>query len=105
MGSHHHPCYSCISLVSVVVIVGAALVTVVFFVCFAAVVIAVLLYTIQYNSIQYNITSFISKTWNKNNITTTVCTQNWDGWKGGGQKRSGNYFDAQSQYNRILTNA
>ena len=38
----------------------------------------------QCNTIQYNRTSFIEQ----NNITTTICTQYWDGWKGGGQKKN-----------------
>ena len=41
--------------------------------------------TIQYNTIQYNTTSFISNI-EHNNITPTICSQHWDGWKGGGQK-------------------
>ena len=36
-------------------------------------------------SIQYNTTSFISNI-EHNNITPTICSQHWDGWKGGGQK-------------------
>ena len=43
--------------------------------------------TIQYNTIQYNTTSFISNI-EQNNITTTICIQHWDGWKGGGQKNN-----------------
>ena len=35
------------------------------------------------NTIQYNI--FISNI-EHNNITPTICSQHWDGWKGGGQK-------------------
>ena len=34
-----------------------------------------------YNTILYNTTSFISSI-EQNNITTTICTQHWDGWKG-----------------------
>ena len=41
--------------------------------------------TIQYNTIQYNTTSFISNI-EHNNITPTIYSQHWDGWKGGGQK-------------------
>ena len=37
------------------------------------------------NTIQYNTTSFISNI-EHNNITPTICSQHWDGWKGGGQK-------------------
>ena len=37
------------------------------------------------NTIQYNTTSLISNI-EHNNITPTICSQHWDGWKGGGQK-------------------
>ncbi len=36
---------------------------------------------------QYNTTSFISNI-EHNNITPPICTQHWDGWKGGGQKNN-----------------
>ena len=42
---------------------------------------------IQYNTIQYNTTSFISNK-EHNYIITTIFTQHWDGWKGGGQKNN-----------------
>ena len=38
------------------------------------------------NAIKYNTTSFISNI-EQNNIAT-ICTQHWDGWKGGGQKNN-----------------
>ena len=41
----------------------------------------------SYNTIQYNTTSFISNI-EQNNITTTIYSQHWDGWKGGGQKNN-----------------
>ena len=37
------------------------------------------------STIQYNTTSFISNI-EHNNITPTISSQHWDGWKGGGQK-------------------
>ena len=37
------------------------------------------------STIQYNTTSFISNI-ERNNITPTIFSQHWDGWKGGGQK-------------------
>ena len=37
------------------------------------------------HTIQYNTTSFISNI-EHNNITPTIYSQHWDGWKGGGQK-------------------
>ena len=40
---------------------------------------------VQYSTVQYNTTSFISNI-EHNNITPTICSQHWDGWKGGGQK-------------------
>ena len=40
--------------------------------------------TIQYNTIQYNTIYYIVyfQHLEQNNITTTICTQNWDDWKG-----------------------
>ena len=38
-------------------------------------------------TLQYNTTSFISNT-EHNYIITTIFTQHWDGWKGGGQKNN-----------------
>ena len=38
----------------------------------------------QYNTIQH----CLFPTKNKNIITTTICSQNWDDWKGGGQKNN-----------------
>ena len=46
---------------------------------------AKLVVRITYNTIQYNTTSFISNI-EHNNITPTISSQHWDGWKGGGQK-------------------
>ena len=43
--------------------------------------------TIQYNTIQYNTTSFMSNI-EHNYITTATFTKHWDGWKGGGQKNN-----------------
>ena len=37
--------------------------------------------TIRYDTIQYNTTSFISNI-EHNNITPTIYSQHWDGWKG-----------------------
>ena len=42
-------------------------------------------YTIQYNSIQYNI---VYSNIENNYTTTAIFTQYWDGWKGGGQKNN-----------------
>ena len=39
------------------------------------------------NTIQYNTTSFISNI-EHNYIISTIFTQHWDGWKGGGQKNN-----------------
>ena len=44
-------------------------------------------FLIQYNTIQYNTTSFISNI-EHNYTTTAIFTQYWDGWKGGGQKNT-----------------
>ena len=44
-------------------------------------------FLIQYNTIQYNTTSFISNI-EHNYTTTAIFTQYWDGWKGGGQKNN-----------------
>ena len=41
----------------------------------------------QHSRIQYNTTSFISNI-EHNCIITTIFTQHWDGWKGGGQKNN-----------------
>ena len=40
-----------------------------------------------FTTIQYNTTSFISNK-EHNYIITTMFTQHWDGWKGGGQKNN-----------------
>ena len=39
------------------------------------------------HTMQYNTTSFISNI-EHNYTTTAIVTQNWDGWKGGGQKNN-----------------
>ena len=44
-------------------------------------------FLIQYNTIQYNTTSFISNI-EHNYTTTAIFTQYWDGWKGGGPKNN-----------------
>ena len=44
-------------------------------------------FLIQYNTIQYNTTSFISNR-EHNYTTTAIFNQYWDGWKGGGQKNN-----------------
>ena len=41
----------------------------------------------QATQIQYNTTSFISNI-EHNYIITTIFTQHWDGWKGGGPKNN-----------------
>ena len=57
--------------------------------------------TIQYHTMQYNTTSFISNI-EHNYIITTIFTQHWDGWQGGGQKN--NLTVVHHQYeNRMAT--
>ena len=49
---------------------------------------------------QYNTTPVISNI-EPNNITmSTICTQHWDGWKGGGQKND-HLIMVHPQYDQI----
>ena len=42
----------------------------------------------QHNTIQYSIVYFEHTAVEQNYISTTICTQHWDGWNGGGQKNN-----------------
>ena len=52
-------------------------------------------------TIQYNTTSFISNI-EHNYIITTMFTQHWDGWKGGGQKSNLIVVHPQHPCNDVL---